>query len=166
MTLRPLLPALLALLCLVSPAVAQEDGGAPPSAAQMEAVRDLLEATELREQMVENRRVMTETLVAQNPTVAENLDLFDELWDEMLAWDTMEPMIVEMYTDLFTVEELRGLAAFYRSDLGRKALAVQPEMTRRLVTMQQRQMQELMPRFIARLMGRQAGGADGKSKSR
>jgi hypothetical protein len=56
----------------------------------------------------------------------------DELWREFLASfgsDELTELIVPIYSRHFSLDEIRGLVAFYRTPLGEKVLATLPSIT-------------------------------------
>lgn len=68
--------------------------------------------------------------------------------DEM-SWKVMKKEYVEMYSDIFTQEELGGLIVFYRSPTGQALIGKLPELTARMMQVTQERMQRLMPRVMS-----------------
>ena len=64
---------------------------------------------------------------------------------EKFSWKNMKGIFVEIYSDVLSLEELRGLIAFYESPIGQKFLKKQPQLS--LATMEKMQllMKEMMP---------------------
>jgi hypothetical protein len=48
---------------------------------------------------------------------------------ERFSWTRMKSMFVDIYSEVLSLEELRGLVAFYESPVGRKFIAKQSELT-------------------------------------
>jgi len=70
---------------------------------------------------------------------------------EFLSWKELEPMYVEIYTAVFTEEELNELTAFYRSPLGRKMVEKMPALTQKSMEVTMRRMNEKMPELQTRM---------------
>lgn len=60
----------------------------------------------------------------------------DEYWDymsERLSVDTLIDLSVTVYNQHFTLEEINGLIAFYKTELGQTLIAKQPLISRELM---------------------------------
>jgi hypothetical protein len=64
---------------------------------------------------------------------------------EKFSWSKMEGMFVEIYAEVFTVEELEGIISFYESPAGQKFITKQPELMAKTMEKMQIVMAELMP---------------------
>jgi hypothetical protein len=71
---------------------------------------------------------------------------------EKFSWAKMEGMFVEIYAEVFTVEELEGIISFYESPAGQKFIAKQPELMAKTMEKMQTVMAELMPAIQAEAM--------------
>jgi hypothetical protein len=71
---------------------------------------------------------------------------------EKFSWAKMEGMFVEIYAEVFTVEELEGIITFYASPAGQKFIAKQPELMAKTMEKMQTVMAELMPAIQAEAM--------------
>lgn len=60
-------------------------------------------------------------------------------------------LMVDFYADEFTLEELRALDAFYRSEVGQKLLAATPRLMQEFMPQIMRQMQQTLPQVVQRL---------------
>ncbi len=130
---RPAVLAVLAALVLGLPAAAQ------PSASpeSREAARALVEAMGIRQQVAATlqrmRGFMVEGIQRQSPKVAPAE--VERTVDEILIPEfqarsgEIADATAAIWAGRLTVEELRELAAFYATPLGRKLLAVTPETT-------------------------------------
>ena len=74
------------------------------------------------------------------------------LTDRMMGYLTDEELKVDIaavYADVFTVEELRGIVAFYHSTLGKKMIERMPELMQRSMQITQGRMKSMMPELQA-----------------
>ena len=51
--------------------------------------------------------------------------------DKYFTWNELRPHMAEIYTGAYTEDELRQLVAFYRSPVGKKTAAINPELARK-----------------------------------
>ncbi len=122
------------LLLLAMPAAAQTGGASLPGASEESrgVARDLVEQLGITAQMrgilptlsQQMVRALTQTNPAQAEAAARVVDeiLMPEFVQRL---PELTGMIAEVYAARFSVEDLHGLQAFYRGDLGRKLLANQ-----------------------------------------
>lgn len=68
--------------------------------------------------------------------------IFDEL-----SFGKMRDLYLDVYTEVFTTEELRGLIDFYRSPVGRAFAEKMPVLTKRSMELAQARLAELGPRL-------------------
>lgn len=108
---------------------------AEPDAERLAAARDMIAATDGAKQfdriipLIAN--TMRDAMIRTNPKLEKPLT---EVFDAMLAGfadrkDAMISEIAETYARLFTVSELKTIADFYRSDVGRKFVSNLPKLT-------------------------------------
>jgi len=71
--------------------------------------------------------------------------------NEMLNWDEMSKMYVEIYTEVFTEEEIRGLTKFYKSDLGKKLIRKMPLLMEKSMNKTQEKLARELPKFQEKL---------------
>ncbi|MBT3296318.1 MAG: DUF2059 domain-containing protein [Verrucomicrobia bacterium] len=64
---------------------------------------------------------------------------------EKFSWKNMKGIFVEIYSDILSLEELRGLIAFYESPIGQKFLKKQPQLSLATMAKMQLLMKEMMP---------------------
>ena len=77
----------------------------------------------------------------------QHLEEVAAVMKEYMTSEKMRDQFVAAYAEVYTEEELRELADFYTSSIGKKVLQKQPEMTQVAMQMVGEMMQELMPRL-------------------
>ena len=113
------------------------------SESERQAATELLEMMDTKGTFEASMDAMIEMQTQQAPDVAERLEpIMRAFFEEHLAWEEIEPDYVALYTDLYTEEELREIAQFYQTDVGRKMVEVMPEMAVRSQQIAQRHIQE------------------------
>jgi hypothetical protein len=60
-------------------------------------------------------------------------------------------MFAEVYAEVFTAEEIDGLIKFYKSPLGQKLLAKEPQLTKATMAKMQVEMAKIMPKLQANM---------------
>jgi uncharacterized protein len=69
------------------------------------------------------------------------------LFKEILAWDTLEPMFIDIYSRSLTQSEVDGMLAFYATDSGKALIAKMPLIMQNTMQAMQERMQTLAPRI-------------------
>ena len=69
------------------------------------------------------------------------------VFKEIMTWERMRDQFVVVYAEVFTEQELRELADFYTSPIGKKYVEIQPEMAQAALRINGEMMPELMPRI-------------------
>ena len=145
----------LALLLPLAPAAAQEAPVSPeavsPEAVSPEAaVLRLLEVSNAREAFEVAQDEAMSVMAESSPLMGEMRPVLEAFYDEYVTWEAVEPEYVALYLDLFTVEEIEGLTAFYQTELGRRFIEEQGEVMVRSMRIGQ----ELVLRHEAELEAR------------
>ena len=139
---------------------------APISAPQRAAVTDLFAALKLQQEVQSMPESMIDGEIARNPGMAPFRDLMVAWLKKYMTWPAMEPQLMQLYASNFTEEELKSMAAFYRSPAGQKAVQKMPEMMQRTAMLgaqlSQPHSEELKSQMSARaeeLQKKEAGAA-------
>ncbi len=151
---------LLAVICILTftSTVALAD-----QASEKQAVLKMLEITNARnmaDQVMKSMEAMMdsqfqEAAVQLSPEGRKELDAVREdsvNWlRDNLSWDQMKDMYVDIYTQVFTEDEINQLVQFYQSPLGRTMLEKMPELLRLTLEKSQALVQKRMPVFQKKL---------------
>jgi len=120
-------PTILLLAALVA-------AGARPAAAQEplrhELALQLLEAMRMPEQIQSSIATVVATQARLNPDVPGLAEVLRDFLARYVTWDAMKEEYAEIYAGAFTEEELREMAAFYRTPTGQKLARATPQLTR------------------------------------
>lgn len=68
-----------------------------------------------------------------------------ELVAERMSWAKMKPAYIQLYSEVFTDEELDGILAFYKSPAGRAMLEKTPLLMTKSMALVQKQMGDIQP---------------------
>ena len=71
---------------------------------------------------------MIDIQLQQNPSLAQFKPVMMKFFDKHLSWESLRPELVKMYSEAFTVSELREINAFYETETGKKAITLMPSM--------------------------------------
>jgi hypothetical protein len=149
-----------------APASKPAPTAAPLSAPQRAAVADLFAALKLQQEVQSMPESMIDGEIARNPGMAPFRDLMVAWLKKYMTWPAMEPQLTQLYASNFTEEELKTMAAFYRSPAGQKAVQKMPEMMQRTAMLgaqlSQPHSEELKKQMSARaeeLQKKEAGAA-------
>jgi hypothetical protein len=71
----------------------------------------------------------------------------NQLITNSVSWDKIKPIMVKVYTETYTDEELDGILAFYRTPVGQSMIAKNPELMSKSMTLMMQQMSTLQPQI-------------------
>ena len=125
----------------------------PASAASIEK---LLEMTETRQAyeatMQEMGKMIDQSIASRIP--AEKREKFkqvmaqlDKVLEEEMSWEKMKPLYVQIYTEIFTQQEIDDLIAFYQTPSGQSFIKKQPLVIQRTMALSQEKMGIMMERL-------------------
>lgn len=83
----------------------------------------------------------------QQAIVEKHYDRFMTVKREQLDWANWRTQITKRYLAVFSEAEIRGLVAFYESDLGRKLLQNERAITQASLELAESDMQAMLPRL-------------------
>jgi uncharacterized protein len=63
---------------------------------------------------------------------------------QKFSWDKMKSMFIDIYAEVYTVEEMEGLATFFESPVGQGFIKKQPQMTTLMMSKMQGLVKEIM----------------------
>jgi len=82
---------------------------------------------------------------------SEKLVAFQEsimdMFAEELSWERLKSDYEDIYTDVYTEEELQGLVDFYKSPIGQKFVKKNPELMMKMMQISQKQTMEFLPKI-------------------
>jgi hypothetical protein len=80
-----------------------------------------------------------------NPDVQKFETRVFDLLGERFTWERMKPAFVGLYDETFTLEELQGIVAFYKSPTGQVLLMKMPSIVTRSTQIGQAQIRDVVP---------------------
>lgn len=145
--MKKLVMAAALLLCAAAPAAAQQE----PSPGEMQAVREFIEVTRMRDTFTRTVEMMLEAATKDEELPDGFRDVMREFMAEHFSYEILEPGFIQVYTDLFTEAELRELTAFHRTPAGQRYVELAPEMAMRTEQFTSEIMEEAMPALMRRI---------------
>lgn len=70
-----------------------------------------------------------------------------QLITSSVNWEKMKPIMVQVYTETYTIEELDGILNFYRSPVGQSMVAKSPQLMSKTMSLMMQQMSTLQPQI-------------------
>ncbi|HEY2040033.1 MAG TPA: DUF2059 domain-containing protein [Edaphobacter sp.] len=64
-----------------------------------------------------------------------------------VSWDKIKPMVVQVYSETYTDQELDGILAFYHSPAGQALIAKSPQLMNRTMQLVNTQINEVQPQI-------------------
>lgn len=111
--------------------------GFAQSNSEKEAVNELVQVMNLKQQINESAERMFEVQAKAMPQIVQYKDVMMDFFKKYLNWETMGEKIKQVYAESFTEEEIRDLIAFYKTDTGQKLVKVQPTITTKMASISQ-----------------------------
>ncbi|MEM7430364.1 MAG: DUF2059 domain-containing protein [Pseudomonadota bacterium] len=138
----------LSLLVFAQPGFSQDDS-------HREAVIEFLQvsgASTVIDQTFDQMVPSLQGMAAQLGVSEEQRPIFDKymrlMMEDMRAamtWERLEPLLVEVYSEVFTEEEVREMTEFYGTPIGQKMKERMPELAIATSNMTQQLLVEVMP---------------------
>jgi uncharacterized protein len=93
------------------------------------------------DQQISNMKLPPEAQAAARESQGRIMDLVAE----RMSWEKMKPAYIQLYSEVFTDEELDGILAFYRSPAGRAMIEKTPLLMTKAIALSQKQMGDIQP---------------------
>jgi hypothetical protein len=139
------------LAFISSPLVAEEQATALTHNA---AAEEFLVVLRMDITLAEATNVMLKTQLQQHPELVKFEDVMRAFLAKHLSYEALKPDLLRMYTAAFTEPELREMAAFYRTDTGRKCIELIPSMLQKGATLGAERVAEHMDELKAAIEAR------------
>lgn len=144
------------ILLLFTPLFAHADPASKQ--AKIEELMQLTHTDRLMSQMLEQMTVRMKANADQRAAslhfTPEQKSAYDDFQQKLnqllasyLAWDKMKPVMIQVYSETYTDEELDGILNFYRSPAGQAMVAKSPELMSKTMTEMTQQMSTLQPQI-------------------
>lgn len=124
------------------------------SASHRQAADEFLTVMGVEAVMEQSTESMLRIQIEQTPDLAQFQDILRSFLHKYVSWDALHDDIATLYAESFTEAELREMSAFYRTETGRKAVRLMPELTARGMELGQRAVLEHQPELEARIRAR------------
>ncbi len=93
---------------------------------EAERLLDSMGMAQVLEQSIDQ---MLTLQVQQNPAMAPYQQVMSQFLHKHMSYTSLKPLLVDMYSEAFTAQELQDLNAFYQTPTGRKSIALMPQLT-------------------------------------
>ncbi len=129
--------------------------------AKAEKILDLTNARAMQEQVLGQMKQMMAQQIGNLPPdqkekAAANQTRILEMVASRINWDKIRPMMVKIWSETFTDQELDGILAFYESPAGRSMIQKMPALMMKSMQQMQGIMAEMQPE-IEKIIKDQAG---------
>lgn len=108
------------------------------------AAIELVESMNLRATLESSLNTMLRMQIQSSPELEPFEEVMRAFFQKYVSWDALKDDYVELYAQEFTEPELRQLAEFYRSPLGRKVAEATPRLSAQGAQIGQRAVEEHM----------------------
>lgn len=101
------------------------------SPARLAAAQEVLRLMDMERQILSGVKTMLDAQLNAAPALQQFRDVMKAWAEKYLTWQVMGDRLARVYAQTFTEPELRDLAAFYRTPIGRKVARVTPSLMQR-----------------------------------
>lgn len=131
-----------------------------PSASHRAAALEMVEAANMEATLRESLDTMLKLQMEQNPELRPFENVMRTFFGRYMSWGALRDDYALLYAEAFTEAELRELAAFYRSPIGRKVARTTPQLMSRASALGEKAVEARLPelqQMIMAEMTRQSG---------
>lgn len=111
------------------------------------AAKELLEVMHAGRTMELTVEKTLDAQVAQNPELAEYKDVIRSFFSTYMNFESIEADMIQLYTDSFSEDDLKGLINFYATDLGQRSIDKLPHLGQRGAEMSLRRLTDNMDKL-------------------
>jgi hypothetical protein len=99
------------------------------------------------EEMLQSQIAQMGVSEEQQPIVEKyNKEVFELVRNEM-AWEKMRDQYIDLYAKVYSLDEIKAISEFYRSEVGQKTLAKMPQLVQESMTLANASLQALFPQM-------------------
>ena len=122
--------------------------------AKIEEMLKLTNGEKMIGQLFDQMKAMTTAQMDKTTVAPENRERVQQiqqrvlqLLQDTLSWDKMKPMMMQIYAETFTEEEIDGIVNFYKSPAGQAMIEKMPALMQRSMAMAQQRLAEVTPQI-------------------
>jgi uncharacterized protein len=119
--------------------------GAQLPASHREAAMDLLVAMRVPETLQASMNAALQSQLQGNPQMRAVEPVLRDFLAKYITWDALKDQYADIYANAFSEDELREMAAFYRTDTGQKLARLTPALLRQGIELGDRAVQQHLP---------------------
>jgi hypothetical protein len=142
--MKHLVVLLIAVVTLLNSASVRAD-----EASHRQATEVLLGTMQMESLLTQSVDQMLQLQVQQNPAIAPYQAEMKAFFGKYMSWAVLKDDMVKIYMAEFTEPEVKELAAFYQTPLGKKTIQRMPALMAKGSEMGQRRIQEHLPELQA-----------------
>jgi hypothetical protein len=83
----------------------------------------------------------------QQKAVDDYIDQVQKITQNAVSWEKVKPMVLQVYSETYTDQELDGILGFYHSPAGQALIAKSPQLMNRTMQLVNAQMNEVQPQI-------------------
>jgi hypothetical protein len=143
--------ALLSLVCFTPPLRAQDAAVDPKRAAAAEELLKTMHVDEMMEKQKDTVKKMLASFLPKDLS-PEELKQVQAVQDasldvafKQLTWESLKTDFIRIYSEVYTEDELKQLADFYKSPIGQKFIDKMPELQAKTMEIVQKRMITILP---------------------
>ena len=112
------------------------------SDADYQAVYQLFDVMNLKQEREDTVKNMLDIQIRSMPMLGQFRQEMLDFMNKYISYDAMKKDLADIYLKYFTVNDLKGLVAFYQTPIGKKYLSVSSQLNNDIMNLSARIMQE------------------------
>ncbi|MBT3602723.1 MAG: DUF2059 domain-containing protein [Candidatus Latescibacteria bacterium] len=120
--------------------------GSAPNPEHLKLAEKLVTVMELQKTIEQSFNSITKMLPGQASPSAAQKQVIDMIMKE-LDWKNFKTDYIQLYAEVFTEAEIKGLIKFYESPAGQAFVKKQPELNQKSMMLSQKMMMKIMPKL-------------------
>jgi hypothetical protein len=130
-------------------------------ASHLQAARDVLAAAHMDQIYGKTIDQILDMQLRSSPQLADMREPMKQFFTKYMGWDALKDDMAKIYAQTFSEDELKQIAAFYRTPAGTKMIEAQPDLTREGMELGQSKVRDHLPELQEMLAKAKAAQADG-----
>ncbi len=144
------------MLCFISLVTFSAHAEQQSSKESVEKLMELTEVAKMMDAMHGQMRLMFDEMSKQMDISEKDKPIYDnytskyaDLLEEQMNWQTFKGPMIEIYSNHFTEEEVKGFITFYESDIGKSMVRKMPMIMQDSMLVSQELMKDFLPKMQA-----------------
>lgn len=112
------------------------------------ATSELLDVMQFEKTMNETMSITMEMMKKSFPENEKSSEVLAKFFKEYLSPESLREETIQIYSEVFTENEIKDMIIFYKSETGQKTLEKSPKITKRMMQMTEKRLNQNMDKIF------------------